>query len=682
MMSQGHKKADKKAKKKQQSSRAGRVPARPLVVEGVSVRAMVFPGAIVAIVTFLVYLPALSNGFVSWDDGRYVYENQNIRSLDLSFLWWTLTSVVLANWHPITLISYGIDYAIWGLNPRGYHLTNIIFHAFNVLLVFILTLRLAGLTMPRDTKEKTAFGLVSKGALIAAAVAALFFGLHPLRVESVVWVSERKDVLCAFFFLLSLLSYFEYVRATSKKALFYGATLLFFILALMSKPMAITLPLVLLILDWYPLGRWRFGVVKRVIIEKVPFLALSIVSAILTLWIQKSAGAVSTLEVVSPIKRMLVGLKAYIFYLYKTILPFDLAPFYPYPEVIYLVSIEYLGSIICFIVISLSCVLLLKKSRAFSALWLYYLITLLPVIGIVQVGAQAAADRYTYLPLLGLGVFAGIGIGRLYDKGLSKEYATAIFALTVSVLVFFSYRTILQERIWRDSLTLWSHEVELHPHEAPLPRYNLGLAYYKLEQMDKAAGEFKEALRMNPDYADAHNYLGAVYYDLGRTREAMKEFEETLRLDPKHADARNRLGAVYYDLGRIEEAMEEFKETLRLDPEHIDAHNNVGVIYAERGRLEEAVKEFLAAQKSDPKSHDAYKNLGLAYALLGRLDDAVTQYKEAIRLKPDYADAHFNLGLAYNAKGLKDEAERELRKALEIQPGFSAAKKALESLSK
>ena len=625
---------------------------RPLEEEGVSVRAMVFLGAVVVVVTTLVYLPALDNGFVNWDDNKYVYENSNIRSLDLSFLWWALTSVVLGNWHPLTSISYGIDYAIWGLNPRGYHLTNIIFHTFNVLLVFILTLRIAGFTMPKDNGEKTAFNSVSKGALIAAAVAALFFGLHPLRVESVVWVSERKDVLCAFFFLLSILSYIEYTRVGTKRVFFYCAALLCFVLALMSKPMAVTLPLVLLILDWYPLRRWRFGEVKRVIIEKIPFFALSLVSSVITLWAQKSGGAVTTLEVVSPVERTLVALKAYIFYIYKTILPFDLAPFYPYPQKINFFSIEYLGSIICFIAISLSCVLLLKKSKAFSALWLYYLITLLPVIGLVQVGSQSAADRYTYLPLLGLGVFVGIGtgtgIGRLYDKGLKKEYTMAIFVLIISVFAFFSYRTILQTRIWRDSVTLWSYEVELYLHDSALPSYSLGVAYSEQGQKDKA----------------------------------VHELEEFLRMKPAHADARNRLGAIYYGFGRTGEAMEEFEETLRLDPEHASAHSNLGVIYVEQGRLEEAVEEFLAARQYNPDLAKAYSNLGLAYALQGRLDEAVTQYKEAIRLKPDFADAHFNLGLVYNAKGLKDEAKRELKKALEIKPGYSDAKKALKSLSK
>jgi hypothetical protein len=292
---------------------------------------------IVASVTFVVYLPALNNEFVNWDDPTYVYENYQIRSIDFGFLKWIFTAVVSGNWHPLTMFTHALDYSFWGLDPRGHHLTSIIFHTFNTLLVFILVVQLLGCGRAGKTGIPNGFTGPDKKALIAGIVTALVFGIHPVHVESVAWISERKDVLSVFFFLLSVLAYLKYTSSrNSKRSISYGACLLLFTMALMSKPMAVTLPVVLLILDYYPLGRMSLeGGLKGAkwsLLEKVPFFVLSLLSSLITIWAQHTGGALTTLEAYPLKVRILVALRAYAFYIYKMVLPIDLAPFYPYPR--------------------------------------------------------------------------------------------------------------------------------------------------------------------------------------------------------------------------------------------------------------------------------------------------------------------------------------------------------------
>ena len=334
----------------------------------------------IILITLIVYLPALQNDFVNFDDNLYVYENQEIQSIDSKLLYW-IPSVII--WHPITMLSLAIDYAAWGLNPLGYHLTNILLHTFNTFLVFIMAIQLIGCGIVKNRLEKK--------ILVAAAVTALLFGIHPLHVESVAWISERKDVLSGFFYLLSLLAYFKYVYSMdSKRLIYYGACLIFFIMALMSKPTAVSLPLVLLILDFYPLG--RLSNLKAALVEKLPFLALSLLLSLITIWVHQLGEVLKTLETYPLMLRIFVALRAFIFYLVKMILPFNLAPYYPYPGETAVLNFEYLMSLILVIAISLFCIRLLKRDRIFTAIWLYYIITLIPAIGIVKVGSFAAAD--------------------------------------------------------------------------------------------------------------------------------------------------------------------------------------------------------------------------------------------------------------------------------------------------
>ncbi len=359
---------------------------------------------LVAVITVLVYLPALQNGFINWDDDIYVYRNQDIRSINFVFLKWAFTAFRAYNWHPLTWLSHAIDYSIWELNPIGHHLTNILFHGLNAFLVFIVATRLME---SAKTKEILLFAAEEKRkffvkAFITGAVAGILFGIHPLHVESVAWVSERKDVLCAFFFLLSIFFYLGYTSSLHEQGQYshgssikryrqYGFCLLFFIMALMSKPMAVTLPVVLIILDIYPLGRlnkgYGFKSIKKLLAEKIPFLILSAISSVLTIAAQQLLIKEQDIGT-----RLLVGINAYAFYLVKTVFPVNLAPLYPYPDNISFWSPEVFGTIVILAGITAFCIASWRKNKIYSAVWLYFIVTLLPVTGIVRFGKQMAAD--------------------------------------------------------------------------------------------------------------------------------------------------------------------------------------------------------------------------------------------------------------------------------------------------
>jgi tetratricopeptide (TPR) repeat protein len=408
---------------------------------------------------------------------------------------------------------------------------------------------------------------------------------------------------------------------------------------------------VLLILDYYPLGRLTLGGglkgARWLLLEKAPFFVLSLLSSLITLWAQHTGGALTTLEVTPLIVRILVALRAYAFYIYKMALPIDLAPYYPYPRTIDFFAVEYIVSFILLIVITSFCIWSVKRDKLFSAVWFYYLVTLIPVIGIVQVGEQAAADRYTYIPSLAPFLLAGLGAGIALERYSKKQYQIAIIAALVILSGILANKTLKQIAIWRDSMTLWSYEIKLFPDKVAL----------------------------------AHNNLGYTYYKQGRIDEAIEEFHITLTLNPYYAKAHNNLGLAYYEQGWIDKAREEYVLALELNPDYPIAHYNLGNLYAYQGLIDEAIEEYKTAIRLNPALIDAHNNLGLAYATLGRIDEAIEEYRKSIGLKPDLAEAHFNLGLAYWEKGLKKEAIKEFEDALKIKPDYRNARDFLRYLS-
>ncbi len=518
-----------------------------------SMEGIVLAAIFIFLLILLIYIPALKNDFVNWDDGLYVYENINIQSLNFQSLRWMLTEFHAGLWLPLTWFSHAIDYAFWGLDPFGHHLTSIILHALNTLLVFFLVIRLLV-----KAKESNGMSLPSKKplsnlaqALIVAGVTALIFGIHPLHVESVAWVAERKDVLCAFFFLLSLYFYISYTSTTHKRhrLRWFIIVLFLFLMALMSKPMAVTLPVTLLLLDVYPLkriGRYS-GNNLWVLIEKIPFFALSIASGVITIVAQSGGGAIKNIH---PVARMLNALRSLVFYMEKMIWPVELAPFYPLPKSIYVFDIKYMISGIIVLAVTGGCFWMLKRGKSlFFIAWSYYVVTLFPTLGIIQVGSQAAADRFTYLPSISLFLLFGIGIAwasrqKVAFSMLSKISRTLIVVFTFTIISLLGYLTVKQIMIWRNSEIMWSYVISIFPN-THVAHNNLGNAYYKKGMLDEAIAEHKKALIIEPNYVNTYNKLALVFETQGKIRDAINAYREAIRLEPNHAMAYNNLAWIY-----------------------------------------------------------------------------------------------------------------------------------------
>jgi tetratricopeptide (TPR) repeat protein len=502
-------------------------------------------GLVPALLTFLLYLPSLGNGFVNWDDPTYVLENARIRSLSPEFFKFAFTSFYFSNWHPLTLISYAFDYALWKDSPLGYHLVNNVFHSINTGLVFLLTLKVACRT------KASAFTSTA-----AAFITAMLFGLHPQRVESVAWISERKDVLCAFFFLLSLLAYMRY-SASARKILWYSLSLVFFILALMSKPMAVTLPVVLLILDFYPLERLQSGI-KTIVLEKFPFLALSAASAIITIFAQRSEGALMAVEKYPLWMRAVSSLKAAGFYVFKAVYPAGLAPYYPLSGRAELFDLSFFASAALMAALAVTSIIALRKTRAVSAAWLFFIVTLLPVIGIVQVGSQAAADRYTYIPLIGPFMLAGALLALTLEWARRKKTAlsAAAYIAVISIFIVLAGMTIRQTAFWKDSISLWNRQIEVYPGKVP-HAYNLrGLAYDEQKKHREAIADFDTAVALDPRYAYAYNNRGNARKAAGEFGKAIDDYLKAASLAPHLAEPYINLSVAYSETGEMELAFE------------------------------------------------------------------------------------------------------------------------------
>jgi Tfp pilus assembly protein PilF len=565
-----------------------------------------------------------------------------------------LTAYHTSNWHPLTWLSHGIDYAIWGFNPLGHHLTSVILHGLNTFLVAVLIIRL--IQTGQGSREENE-GWVS--ALLAGAVTGLFFGLHPLNVESVAWISQRKNVLYAFFYLLSIFFYLNYnessLRGTCKitsiglypgsgcRTRYYFFCLIFFILALMSKPMAVTLPLVLIILDIYPLKRLHIwgGITTyhRILLEKLPFFALSTVSSVVTLIAQKVGGAIQPLEFHPLDDRFLVGIRAIAFYLYKMLRPTDLAPLYPHLSDISFFKFEYIGSFALVLSISLLCLLSWRKQKVFSMVWAYYLITLLPVIGIIQVGDQAAADRYTYLASLGPFSLIGLGITWLIKKSISRENGKAlkkifpiIFGIAV-VLILFSSLTINQIKVWKNSLTLWNKGIKMYP-ESPITYTNRGIAYYNLGKFEEAIKDFNKAIEIAPYYEESYHMRGKAYLLLDNYQEALINFNKAIELSPESEQFYFSRKLAY------KLAIKDYNMSIEQNPQNIEHYINRGVSFAMIDQLDKALDDFNRAISLKPQFSIAYYNRGLVYLKSGESQRAVEDFKTAARLGDTKAQNH------------------------------------------
>ena len=645
--------------------------------------------ASVALATILVYLPALRNEFITWDDMVYIFENSHIRSVDMSFFKWAFLSFYVSNWHPLTWISHALDFAVWGLNPLGHHLCNNVLHTINAFLVVFLIMRLLETAKERATQAGLSEFLTERTILITAGVTGLLFGLHPLHVESVAWVSERKDLLCALFFLLSIIQYTNFVRSESSETArrysltffsnkYYLLTLGFFILALLSKPMALTLPVLLLILDWYPFNRIpSLRAFRSVLAEKLPFIALSLASSIITVFAQYEGMMLITAAPLST--RLLVAAQSLILYLWKMIWPLNLVPLYLYPKEVSFLYFKYLSAIALVIGITIACIIVAKKQRVWLTAWGYYIVTLMPVIGIVQVGYQSMADRYTYLPSLGPFVVMGLGAAWIFKKspytGKKSSMTVQLLGAIMAIFIFaaLAFLTVKQIGIWKNSFVFWDYVLEKEPIKSPIPYFNLGMAYEKKGLLDEAMEQYQIALRVDPYCVIAHNKIGEVYERKGLLDQAIEQYQVAVRLDAHNVEAHNNLGVIYEKKGLLDQAMDQYRIAVSTDPDFAPARNNLGEVYERKGLLDQAIEQYEVAVGLAPGSALAHNNLGVAYIKKGLLEQAIEQYQSAVRLGPDFAPAHNNLGEAYQAKGLLDKAIEQYMVVLRLSPDYYIA---------
>jgi protein O-mannosyl-transferase len=549
---------------------------------------------------FAAYLQVLQFGFTTFDDPEYVTENPHVQvGLSLAGVKWALTTSAAGSWFPVTWLSHMLDCQFFGLDSGWHHFTNVCIHAASTVLWFLLLRRITGAQW--------------KSALVA-----FLFALHPLHVESVAWVCERKDVLSGLFCALTLWAYASWVSKGG--AARYLATCALFCLGLMSKQMLVTLPVVLLLLDRWPLAR------GLKIIEKLPFFAASAAASVVAYLVHLSGKALPTFEQIPVGVRIQNALVSYAVYLVDMVWPVNLAVFYPYTQDLLV------PAIVSGIAIAAITVLAIRR-QYLTVGWLWYLVTLLPVIGLIQAGAQARADRFTYLPMIGISIAAIWGAEEILASRPRVRLA-AVMAVCAACFVL----TCVQIGYWKDSETLYRHAIAVTSNNY-VARFNLASVLDVGGNSDQAIGELQETVRIKPSFALAHAELGQLLAKKGESEQALAELKTAVMLRPDSADAHFRLGAVDGRLGRVDEAAAEFSEAVRLQPDNADAHFNLATALAQQNRLPEAARELQGTVQLKPADADARFLLGLALARLGQTDQAIAQFSEAVRIRPDFAAA-------------------------------------------
>ncbi|HEX4121900.1 MAG TPA: tetratricopeptide repeat protein [Verrucomicrobiae bacterium] len=631
-----------------------------------------------------VFWGAMRCDFVNYDDPTYVTSNADVQhGLTKAGAAWAFETGAASNWHPLTWLSHMADVQFYGMRPAGHHLTSVIIHAANAVLLFLI---LNAMT----------------GAIWRSAVVAALWALHPLRVESVVWISERKDVLSTLFWLLAVWSYVKF--QSSRLKFYYVAAVVCFACGLMAKPMVVTLPFVLLLLDYWPLKRrMTWGLVT----EKIPFFVLAAVSGVVTFAVQRRGGAVSPLSGLPILARVGNSVISYVRYLAKIFWPARLSVLYPHPG--YWPIRQVAGAAALLVAIT-AIVIWRRRAQPYAIVgWFWFLGILAPTIGLVQVGIQSMADRYSYVPMAGILILVVWTASEVVRARWILGAAAGLAIAACAVL------TPVQVGYWHDSDTLFQHAVAVTK-DNYLAYNNLGFFLSNRGETEKAMLYYKSSLQINPNYDEAHNNLGYALAQLGRFAEATNEYIKALSLNPNLTEAHNNLGNALGSLGLRDAAIHEYQAALQENPRHADAHNNYGIALAMHGQLKEAIEQFrlavlykedyasahsdlgnaLAMQgdypgaiaeyetclRLNPKDPQGHNNLANVFAQEGKLDEAAEQYRTALELKTENPEAHFNFGLCLARQGKQREAAEQFRIALRQRPDYPAAQQEVDTLIK
>lgn len=701
------------------------------------------------VASFIAFGRILGNDFVNYDDNDYITENNHIKAgLSSETIKWAFSAVVSCNWHPLTLLSHALDWQLFGANASGHHFVSLLLHIGSAILLFLFLNKTTGTLWP------------------AAFVAALF-ALHPLRVESVAWASERKDVLSIFLGLASIYAYAYYVE--SSKLSKYFISLILFALSLMAKPMLVTLPFVLLLLDYWPLGRWpkageqqllpvsneselikKKGKQRRadstkekkisvppgnhaktihyyLLWEKLPFVLLALASCIVTIWAQQIA--ITAMEQLPLIDRLLNAIVSYVQYLMKIFWPVNLAVFYPYDQSLQswrvfgmasiLQSWQFFGPALILLGTSIAVIYAIKKAPYLFAGWFWYLGTLVPVIGLMQVGRQSMADRYTYFPSIGISIILVWGVFYLLPKkNMRKMILIPAAVILLAVLTFLTWQ---QCGYWKNSISLFSHALQATKDNF-VAHNNLGLALSADGKYEEAIAHYREAIKINP-YADlsyfnlvvdlikqgrieeaiavikinpdqqkAHSHLGGVLAALGeklaaqgKKLAAQRMYEEAIthclaaiKINPNYDDSYCYLANLYMKQGKITEAIDNYRQAIKINPDNADAHFNLADVFLKQNKIDQAIEHFREAVRINPSSFACLNNLGVNLEKQLKHDEAIYYYRRAMLIAPKNPGIHFNLGVALGNKGELQEAIENFRRAIDLKPDYEEARRALK----
>ncbi len=651
---------------------------------------------VLAVATVVAYRGARSNDFVTYDDLSYVLENPQVQQgVNMQSIAWAFTSSYASNWHPLTWISHMVDWSIYGKNPAGHHITNVCLHAANAILLFLLLLYMTGYS--------------GRSAMVA-----FLFALHPAHVESVAWVSERKDVLCTFFWFAALLAYAWYVRKPSWKR--YLCVACCFACSIMSKPMAVTLPLTLLLLDYWPLHRitftpetraqW-FSSLWKLCIEKWLFFIMAAVSSVITFYAQRAGGMVVELESLPLWERICNAAISYCRYVRIMFWPDPLTAYYYHEKNHLMVSTAVLSAI-ALLAVTAACWLFRKEKPYCLMGWLWFLGTLAPVIGIVQVGDQALAERYTYLPFIGLFMAVVWLVGDAVANFPKIKVITRLLA--VAVILACAIKTDAQVKVWKDSVTLFSHVLAIDPRGGP-PNLGLGMAYMRLGKFAEAQPYFERALTYYPSWPLALSdsaFCLMQTHDKSKLPLAGQHIEQALSIAPNDPGALTDMALWSFLMGRpkdeetysrkaiavrpdfiaewlyladalqaqnkLDEAVEANRQVLAIDPEYSDAHINLGIIFERQGLKQEAIREFRLSLAIKPNQAAAHSSIGRIYAETHQLPQAVEELTQALRFDPASAYTHNDLGVVLYQLGDYEKAAEQFRDAVRIDPAYAGAK--------
>ncbi len=636
--------------------------------------------------TLIAFSPVLKSGFVNFDDPIYVTGNDHVRSgISPQTVSWSFQTFYESNWHPLVWLSHSLDVSLFGMDARFHHAMNLLLHLIGTILLFLALERMTG-------------------ALWPSAFVAFVFAIHPLHVESVAWISARKDVLSGVFWMLSLIAYVRYARDHSRWSFILALALC--AAGLMAKPVLVTLPFVFLLLDYWPLRRMQASPgsggeglsLRTLVVEKIPFFILAVISSVVTYIAQNQGGSVAPSTALPVSLRIANAIVSYALYIAKTFVPTGLAIFYPHPGP--WIRMGDVAAALLLLTVITAIAWDLRKSRPYLLVgWLWFVGTLVPMSGLVQVGQQAMADRYMYIPLIGLSIACAWGARDLLGKSrIGRTIVSVGFALCVVLMI---YGTESVSRYWKDSVSLFSHALAVTSGNY-VAQNSLGLALSDSGRYVEAIPRFREAIRLAPDELRPHGNLARTLATIGRRRDAIAEYEWILarvpsdahshillaslladegRLDESKSHLREaaaydstgvtgltQLAHIYADQGDLQNATEASERILRIDPQNSKAHEIQGIVAGRQGRTNDAIREFVRAIQLDSTDADAYFDLGILYDNMGKKDDAVTLYQSALQANPSHWNAHLNLGTALARSGQMADAEQHWRRASELNP--------------